>query len=74
MGYAGVPKPGDEEKTCSLAGVFEAALNVREGNPGVDTGSSIVGCCSDCLPVIAETRETVVGGGWASGQKFSLDA
>ena len=42
MGYAGVPKPGEDENTCWLAGVFEAALKVRAGNPGVATGSSIV--------------------------------
>ena len=37
-----MPKPGEEEKTCSFAGVLEAALNVRAGITGVDTGSSIV--------------------------------
>lgn len=41
IGYAGVPKPGDEERSWS----FEPAalgLNTCAGNLGVDTGSSIV--------------------------------
>jgi hypothetical protein len=41
-GYAGVPKPGEEEKTCSFAGVFDGALKVLVGRAGVCIGSSIV--------------------------------
>ena len=42
MGYAGVPKPGDEENVCSFAAEVVPGLKAGGGSRGVDTGSSIL--------------------------------
>lgn len=41
MGYAGVPKPGEDENCWSLVPEVRSGLNAGGGSRGVDTGSSM---------------------------------
>lgn len=51
-GYAGVPKPGDDEYSCVFETGVGPGLNMVAGNFGVDTGSSMIICANKEIRLI----------------------